>query len=182
MEELTLSSGTVVRVEAIPFAIGFDLANKIPELRYPEEPMIEVKILKGKATETVAVGYDSPEWKEYETRRKEVDEQRTAFNQYLPWQEGVIEWKLAGGDKWVNDPPKDYRVPRVLEQAGGFAPFLDNRRIAYIRYVLCVSMADVLKMTNALLIGMPLTETEVKDAVEGFPGETSRDSDEETAR
>ncbi len=182
MEEITLSNGTVVHIEPTPFAIGFDLMNKIPELRYPDEPVGTVKTLKGRASETVALSHDSPEWKEYETARREVDEARASFNQYLPWQEGVLEWKLADNEKWQHDVPKGYSMPRMLEQAGGFSPLLDNKRIAYIRYVVCKGMDDVLKLTNALLSGMPITEEEVESAVEGFPGTTPRQEDGETTK
>lgn len=181
MDEIKLSNGNIVRVEVTPFMIGIDLANKIPELRAPDEPMVEVKIMKGKSTEIIPAPKDSKEWKEYVAQTKEIDELRGAFTTFLPWQEGVKEWKLAGSEEWVSEPPEDFQMPRLLESVGGFAPHLDNRRIAYVRYVVCKSTRDVLNLTSVLQGGNPISEQEVSDAMEGFPGETPRSEDQAAA-
>ena len=180
MDEITLKGGSVVRYEVVPFTMGFDLMNKVPELRYPDEPVVVIKTKVG--SETKPAAKDSTEWKEYEVARNRIDETRGAFGQYLPWQEGVVEWKLAGSDEWQAQPPDDYKMPRMIEAMGGFAPLLDNRRIAYIRYIVCKDIRDVTQLTQALLSGLPITTEEVDAAVEGFPGETPRESDEKPAR
>lgn len=181
MDEITLSNGNVVRVERVPYAIGYDIMDKIPELRFPDEPVVEVKTMKGKSTETHPADKDSQEWKDYVSARKDVESARMAFGTYVLWQEGIIEWQLAGTDTWHSQPPQDYQMPRILADVGGFAPYLDNRRIAYVRYSVCQNMQDVLKLSGVVLNGMPLTEAEVDAAVEGFPSETPRQSNEETA-
>ena len=166
MEEIKLSDGTLMRIDTVPWILLFDAMNLHPALKVPDPPLDEIKTKSGIERPPMLPG--NPKYEEWKVEADKIEAERDKFQNHAMWDEGIKEWKLAGAKKWESQPPSDYTIPRMLEQVGGFSPYLDNRRIAYIRYVVCKTMQDINLVMRTLMSGMPLTSTEVEGAVEGF--------------
>lgn len=169
MEEIKLSDGTLVRVNTVPWMLIFDTANLHPAFKVPDAPLDEIKT-KGGHIETPPLLPGNPKYDEWKVEADRIEEERFKFQNHAMWDEGVKEWKLAGTKKWESQPPSDYVVPKMLDSVGAFSPYLDNRRIAYVRYEVCKTIQNVNTVMHALTEGMPLASTEVESAVEGFQG------------
>jgi len=173
-KEVELSTGVVMRVDELAILYGYEMAGMLPELRLPPVPMQEVKEGKppNQITRTVEMPKENKEYKDWEAECERINTERDRYQQNLPWEDGIIAWRLPDDDEWRTEPPKDYVVPRtmkrMMDQEGGWSPYLDNRRIAYVRFVLLRNPADTTKIMQSIYAGAPLTTTEVDAATEGF--------------
>lgn len=173
--EVTLSTGVVMRVDALAILYGYEMAGMLPGLRMPPVPMQEVR--EGKPpnviTRKVEMPRDNKEYKDWEAECARIQEERDRYQQNIPWEDGIIAWKFPDSDEWHTEPPQDYTMPRtmkrMMEEVGGWSPYLDNRRIAYVRFVLLRNPADTTMVMQKIYGGAPLTDQEVDAAVEGFP-------------
>lgn len=174
--EVELSTGVIMRVDELAILYGYEMAGMLPELRIPPVPVQEVK--EGKPpnviTRTVEMPKENQEYKDWEAECQRIETERERYQQSLPWEDGIVAWKFPDDKKWYTETPKDYAMPRTLQrmmkEVGGWSPYLDNRRIAYVRFVLLRNPADTTKVMQKIYGSAPLADMEVDAAVEGFPG------------
>lgn len=175
-KELELSTGVTMRVDELAILYGYEMAGMLPELRTPPIPMQEVK--EGKPPNTITRMVEMPkenqEYKDWQAECARIEAERDRYQQALPWEDGIVAWKFPDSDEWHTDPPKDYVVPRtmqrMMDEQGGWSPYLNNRRIAYVRFVLLRNPNDITLVMKSIYAGAPLTDVEVDAAVEGFRG------------
>jgi hypothetical protein len=169
MKELVLSNGVKVKCQAVPMTLSFDIAFNHPELQLPDEPVDEVKTGKKQdKIELVPSPRGSPKYKAWQETTAKVEADRMELQRWIPWQEGILEWQWPD-DEWVSEAPSDYQVPRMIKSTiGTYSPYLDNERIAYVRYVLCEQIQDMNAVMEVILSGLPLTTEEVDITASSF--------------
>ena len=171
-EEVTLSTGTVVRVMPIPTMLTMDVMQKVPEFQYPPDPeMVEVKTKVG--TEKRAARPGDEMYDAWEEKYDDVSAVRLAFLNQFPWQEGIVSWKLAGQKQFTSEPPKDWKINERWEKLYGIGlggpPLIDAHRMAYLKYVIAGATADYNLIQGIVNRGMIVMAEEVDDTVKSFP-------------
>lgn len=166
-QEITLSNGVVIRAIQVPPMLMWDAQFNIPALADVGEPVAEIKTKTG--TETVKLNPGENGYDEWQARHDAVELEQRKFQRWFLWEAGVMSWKLPETDTFQSQPPEDYAVPDIWIKAAGFSQYLDSRRLAYIKYVLCSDPTDFAEISKVLYGSQPLTTEEVDATVSKFP-------------
>ncbi len=168
--EVKLSSGWRVRCRVVPPLAFRGLMDK-PEFWYPPPPVVEIKVQKGTATETVPAPEGSPEYLEYQLALREIERKKDQQMRWFCYSYGVVEWVRGAGTKWSKEPPKNWEVDPTLAEmldVGDMPP-----RTAWIMYELLGTTSDLEAVDDAILKTdqEPLKGGEVQATEDSFQGD-----------
>jgi hypothetical protein len=168
--EVKLSSGWRVRCRVVPPLAFRGLMDK-PEFWYPPPPVVEIKVQKGKATETVPAPEGSPEYVEYHNAIRELERKKDEQMRWFCYSYGVVEWVRGAGTKWSKEPPKNWEVDKTLVEMLDVGDM--PRRTAFIMYELIAFADDLVTVDGAILKSdqEPLKGGEVQAAEDSFQGD-----------
>ena len=173
VQEITFSSGIVVRVRPVPPLLSRQVTANRADLRRPRPPLVEVKGVAG--TELVAARAGEPEYELWVQRLDEIETESRRIQDNFIWNWGVISWCEPGSEAFVEDPPKSWRVPELLIRFGVVPAKADalTRRLLYIQSELIVTNDDF-TLVGAVMFAESalLTEEEIEPVADSFPGET----------
>ena len=168
--EVKLSSGWRVRCRVVPPLAFRGLMDK-PEFWYPPPPVVEVKVQKGTATETIPAPEGSPEYLVYHIALKEIERKKDEQMRWFCYSYGVVEWVRGAGTKWSKQPPKNWEVDPVIVDMLGERDM--PRRTAFIMYELIALASDLTAIDDTILKSdqEPLKGGEVQAAEDSFQGD-----------
>lgn len=168
--EVKLSSGWRVRCRVVPPLAFRGLMDK-PEFWYPPPPVVEIKVQKGTATETVPAPEGSPEYLEYQLAMRVIERKKDQQMRWFCYSYGVTEWVRGAGTKWSKNPPKGWEIDPVIVDMLG----VDDMplRTAFIMYELLGTTGDLEAVDDAVLKTdqEPLKGGEVQATEDSFQGE-----------
>lgn len=173
VQEITLSSGIVVRIRPVPPLLSRQVIANRPDLRRPRPPLVEVKGVAG--TELVAARAGEPEYELWVQRLEEIEIESRHIQDNFIWNWGVIGWREPGAREFAQSPPKSWRVPELLVQFGVVPAKADalTRRLLYIQSELIVTNDDFTLVSRVMFAESALlTDEEVELVADSFPGET----------
>lgn len=164
--EITLVDGTVVRVRPTPPLAASAVVSNDPGLATPPVPMVQHATKLGDKTLPLKQG--EPGWDEYVQEVDRVKTERREAQVDFTWDYGIVAWKPAGTDEWVEDVGEDWEFPTRLAKYG-IKPSRYGKRVDYIKYVL-LQYGDDLTRVQELVYGLsaPLTDEEVDAARDLF--------------
>ena len=172
VQEITLSSGIVVRVRPVPPLLSRQVIANRPDLRRPRPPLVEVKGVAG--TELVAAREGEPEYESWVQRLAEIEAESRRIQDNFIWNWGVIAWREPGSKKFAQSPPKSWQVPELLVQFGLVPSETDalTKRLLYIQSELIVTNDDFTLVGKVMFAETALlTEKEIEPASDSFPGD-----------
>ena len=171
VQEITLSSGIVVRVRPVPPLLSRQVIANRADLRRPRPPLVEVKGVAG--TELVAARKGEPEYENWVQQLAEVEAESRRIQDNFIWNWGVIAWRVPGG-RFTKNPPKSWQIPELLVQFGLVPNDADalTRRLLYIQSELIVTNDDFALVGEIMFAGTELlTEEEIEPVSDSFQGE-----------
>lgn len=172
VQEITLSSGIVVRVRPVPPLLSRQVIANRTDLRRPRPPLVEIKGVAG--TELVAARAGEPEYELWVQRLDEIETESRRIQDNFIWNWGVTAWREPGSKKFTKDVPKSWQVPDLLVQFGLVPSKTDalTRRLLYIQSELIVTNDDFTLVGAVMFVESALlTEQEVEAVSDSFPGE-----------
>lgn len=151
LTELHLDSGYIVRCRPVPPLMANAALDKL-EFWYPPPPTIDVKVQKGRSTETVDAPDDSPEMEEWLKKVREVEQAQSKFIRQFNFSTGIVDWKDADDEKarFLKHPPKGWNPDATMKEVfGDDTP----RRTVFIMCELIVTQSDFNKVHDAIMPG-----------------------------
>jgi len=141
-KELELPSGTArVRVAHVPPMMVTDIIRGRADLSDIPKPMVKVG---GIGDKWVHVRPGQKEYHDWEAAQDERDKLRGEAQDDMMWNYAVVEWMLPGSDKWVDEPPKGWKLSKRATRLGAKARSgVNGRRVDYLRCALAVTNSDV---------------------------------------
>ena len=146
LTELQLDSGWTVRCRPVPPLLAAGMMTKA-EFQYPAPPTIDVKVQKGRTTETVSAPLESPEMEKFLRECQAVDDARNHANQQFTFSYGVVDWKGGDVTKFSRFAPKDWKPDAVIKEVFGDI----DRRVMFIMGVLIATNHDLFLVQKAII-------------------------------
>ena len=177
MQEITLSSGIVVRVRPVPPLLSSRVVIGRPDLRRPHLPLVEVKGVAG--TELVTAREGEPEYERWVQQVDEIEAETKRVQDNFIWNWGVIAWRVPGSKRFMKNPPKSWQMPELLVQFGLVPKKADalTRRLLYIQSELIVTNDDFTLVSEVMFAETELlTEEEIEPVSATFPGDEGEKS------
>ena len=133
VQEITLSSGIVVRVRPVPPLLSRQVIASMSNLRRPRIPLLEIKGVAG--TELVTAREGQPEYERWVQQVDEIEAETRRVQDNFIWNWGVVSWCEPGNERFFKNPPKSWQIPELLVQFGLVPSDTDalTRRLLYIQ-------------------------------------------------
>ena len=141
-KEFDLPSGSArVKIAHVPPMMVTDIVRGRVDLGDIPKPMVEVK---GIGDKWVNVRPGQKEYHDWEAAQDKRDKLRGEAQDDMMWNYAVVEWKLPGDDKWMDEPPKGWKLPARAVRLGAKARSgVNGKRVDYLRCMLAVTNSDV---------------------------------------
>ena len=174
MQEITLTSGVVVRCQAVPPMAVTEVVADHPDLSDPPIPYEQIEGIAGLTEAPAREGTDL--YHEYYRERKRIEGLRAKLQDDFVWDYGVLDWKypesknvVDGIIEWkysksefVDTPPKTWQFPQRIKDYGKLPRSGERgRRVDYIKYELLGTPDDVTSAQEIIYSIAPITGREV---------------------
>lgn len=172
VQEITLSSGIVVRIRPVPPLLSAQVIASRADLRRPRLPLLEVKGVAG--TELVTAREGEPEYERWVQQVDEIEVESRRVQDNFIWNWGVVSWCEPGNKRFFKNPPKSWQVPELLVQFGLVPKKADalTKRLLYIQSELIVTNDDFTLVSEIMFAETALLmEEEIEPVSDSFQGD-----------
>lgn len=173
IQEVTLSTGVVVRCRPVPPYALQVIHEKFPVPVYPVE---KIESAAGHV-EVKPVLRDTPEWEQYQEDLMKYNKIRAVAVMDFSMTYSIVSWRLPDSSEWVTEPPDTWKVPDIMahfDVTTSDDPY--DRRLQFLKYTLIQRDSDLLALDAIAADMQPITKKEVKAAKAPFELEEQTDN------